>query len=249
MSPYSSAARKAARSAIFRILPPVTLNCRARKVKSTSEPRGAWGETFSRSYPVRFFREREFDGHVHSADKGVVNVFAEVRRQNRDAVILLHLLKQVADFDIGVAVVGVFDFGAFAENCVRFIEEEDRISLLGSDKDLVEILLGFADVLADQCRDRPYRARDRDRWRRFPPPLFCRCRKDRQRVYSVPFPSQDVDRNPKVRALFGRCFICEQISRSCDMIERQHDVIPVVGRRDFVGKCVEFAARLPRQAA
>ena len=57
--------------------------------------------------PILLIRQRELDRDVQPADERVVHVASQVRRQNRDAVVLLHALEQVADLDVGVAVVRV----------------------------------------------------------------------------------------------------------------------------------------------
>ena len=51
------------------------------------------------------------------------------------ALVLLHPLQQVADLDVGVAVVGVADLGALAEQRVGLVEEAgSRRSSLASAK-------------------------------------------------------------------------------------------------------------------
>ena len=55
---------------------------------------------------------------------------AQVGREDRDALALLHLLQQVGDLDVGVAVVRVLDFGALAEERVRLVEEQHRVGVL-----------------------------------------------------------------------------------------------------------------------
>src|SRR4029450_7880241 len=47
----------------------------------------------------------ELHGRVQPAYERVVHVPAEVGRQDDDALVLLHPLEQVADLDVGVAVV------------------------------------------------------------------------------------------------------------------------------------------------
>ena len=75
----------------------------------------------------------------------------QIGGQDREALEALHALQQVADLDVGVAVVAVLDFGALAEERVGLIEEQQHAAFLGGIEDLLEILLGFADVLADHC--------------------------------------------------------------------------------------------------
>ena len=89
---------------------------------------------------------------MQAADEGVVHVVAQVGRQDDDAVVLLHPLQQVADLDVGVAVVGVLDLGALAEDGVGLVEEQDGVAVGRLVEDAVEVLLGLADVLADHRR-------------------------------------------------------------------------------------------------
>ena len=46
----------------------------------------------------------------------------------------------------------VLDLGAFAEERVGFIKEEDGAALFGGIKDLFEVFFGLADVFADHAR-------------------------------------------------------------------------------------------------
>ena len=94
-------------------------------------------------------REREVDHDVEAAQERVVHVLAEVRREDDRAGVALHLLEQVGDLDVGVAVVRVLHLGALAEERVGLVEEEDRVRALGGAEHAVEVLLGLADVLRD----------------------------------------------------------------------------------------------------
>src|SRR3712207_6863679 len=53
----------------------------------------------------RSLGEREVDHEVQPAHERVVDVAAEVRREDDRARVALHLLKQVGDLDVRVAVV------------------------------------------------------------------------------------------------------------------------------------------------
>ena len=80
----------------------------------------------------------------------------QVRRQDRQAAVDLHPLQQVADLDVGVAVVAVLHLAALAEERVGLVEEQDRAAVLGGIEHPPQVLLGLADVLADD-RDRSMR--------------------------------------------------------------------------------------------
>ena len=75
----------------------------------------------------------------------------QVGRQDGQAAIGLHPLQQVADLDVGVAVVAVLDLAPLAEEGVGLVEEEDRAAVLGRVEDPAQVLLGLADVLADHA--------------------------------------------------------------------------------------------------
>src|SRR4030095_10762245 len=71
-----------------------------------------------------------------------------VCREYRKAAIRLHPLEEVADLDVGVAIVAVLDLAALAENRVGLVEEQDRAADLRCVEDSPQVLLRLADVLA-----------------------------------------------------------------------------------------------------
>ena len=96
--------------------------------------------------------EGELDRHVQTADKGVVHVLAQVGRQDDDTIVLLNALQEIANLDIGVAIVGVLHLRALTEQRVRFVKEQDAIAALRGIEDPLQVLLRLADVLADDPR-------------------------------------------------------------------------------------------------
>ena len=84
--------------------------------------------------------------------KAVVERALHVGREDRQAAIGLHALQQVVDLDVGVAVVAVLHLAALAEQRVGLVEEQDRAAVLGRVEQAAQILLGLADVLADDRR-------------------------------------------------------------------------------------------------
>ena len=98
--------------------------------------------------PVKLLRHRELNDKVHAANKGVVHVLAEVGGQNDYALVLLHLLQQVAGLDVGVTVVRVLHLGTLAEQRVGLVEEENGVAVVGLAEYAVQVLLSLADVLA-----------------------------------------------------------------------------------------------------
>ena len=69
--------------------------------------------------------ERELDHEPDPAQECGVEVVLLVGRQDRQTPVALHPLEQVADLDVGVAVVAVLELGALAEEGVGLVEEED----------------------------------------------------------------------------------------------------------------------------
>src|ERR1700722_15359820 len=82
------------------------------------------------------------DDETEAALEGFIQRGLEVGSENRDALEVFHPLQQVADFDVGVAVVTIFDLGPFAEERVRFIEEQQNAALFCGIEDLPQVLLG-----------------------------------------------------------------------------------------------------------
>lgn len=52
-------------------------------------------------------------------------------------------------FEVGVTVVGVSHLRSFAQQGIRFVEEQDRITSGGTLKNVNEILFGLTDLFAD----------------------------------------------------------------------------------------------------
>ena len=89
---------------------------------------------------------------MHSPRERRIEVLRQVRREDDDAVVLLHLLQQVGDFDVRVAIVRVLDLRALAEQRIGFVEEQHRARASRGGEDALEVLLGLADVLRhDRC--------------------------------------------------------------------------------------------------
>ena len=58
-------------------------------------------------------------------------------------------LEQEADFEVGVAVNAVLDLAALAEESVSFIEEQQRLTVLGLTEGGLEVFLSLADPFGD----------------------------------------------------------------------------------------------------
>ena len=146
----ASAARNAALSAMLRMLPPAT--CR-RASWAKSKPVGRRlraGKTRRQISPaLRGIGKRKLHDEAQAAQERRVEGAFHIGREDRQAAVGFHALQQVADFDVGVAVVAVFDFAALAEQRVGFVEEQDRAAFFGGVEHPAQILFGFADVFAD----------------------------------------------------------------------------------------------------
>ena len=81
-----------------------------------------------------FVREREIDAEPEPSRKGFIHVLAQVGCQNHDPLVLFHLLEEIADFDVGIPIVGVLDFAALAEKSVCSIEKKNRMARLSLGK-------------------------------------------------------------------------------------------------------------------
>ena len=68
-------------------------------------------------------------------------------------MVCLHALQQIADLDVGVAVVAVLDLGALAEQRVRLVEEEDGPAAFGGLEHAAQVLFGLADVFTDHLAE------------------------------------------------------------------------------------------------
>ena len=105
------------------------------------------------AHPVVFVGEGEIHNELHPPGKGFVHIGAQIGSQNRHPVVLLHPLQQIADFHIGVAVVGILHFRALAEDGIGFVEEEDGAAALGFVEDAPQIFFRLANKLAHNRRE------------------------------------------------------------------------------------------------
>src|SRR6202000_3120801 len=76
--------------------------------------------------PVRRIGKGKVDGEAQPALEGGVKQRAQIGGQNGQPLICLHALQQVADLDVGVAIVAVAYLAAFAEQGIGLVEEQQR---------------------------------------------------------------------------------------------------------------------------
>ena len=100
-------------TAAERMLPPDSSNDRGaeRQVEVAGLGQAVPGSVHRRQ-PVRGVRQREVDDHVEPAGERLVEVGAQVGREDGQAVEGLHALQQVGALDVGVPVVGVVDLAS-----------------------------------------------------------------------------------------------------------------------------------------
>ena len=89
------------------------------------------------------------DYRLQPAVEGFIDIALHIGGQDHDPVELLDPLQQEADFLVGVAVVGIIDPGALAEQRIGFVKEEYPALVLGHVEYPGQVLLGFADVFGD----------------------------------------------------------------------------------------------------
>ena len=180
----ASAARNAALSAIVADAAAGDAQPRERRRRRGRRSASARGRRAARSR-ARCARvgERERDDEAQPPQERGVERLLHVRRQDREAAVGLHALQQVADLDVGVAVVAVLDLGPLAEERVRLVEEQDRAARLGRVEDPPQVLLRLADVLADDLAEVDAVEVEVELARRAPRrPSSCRCRSRRRRA-------------------------------------------------------------------
>src|SRR5262245_3083715 len=85
------------------------------------------------------------------ARESFVHVLTEIGGHDHHSLILLHFLKEVTGFDIGVTIVRIANFRSLAEQSISLVKEQDCIAQFGLSKDSREILFGLADIFADDA--------------------------------------------------------------------------------------------------
>src|ERR1700692_1244669 len=88
-------------------------------------------------------RRSKYSASTNAPDEGRIERMAHVGGQNCHAAITVHTLQQVTDFQVGVAIMAVAYFAAFAEKGIRLVEQENRAAFLGGVEDAAQVLLGL----------------------------------------------------------------------------------------------------------
>ena len=134
-----------------RMLPPVSSNADAQNDRSRSSPSGSGGarqfvHSCSRSSSVGVGKSMMQSSRRVKASSMFARRLVD---EDRQAVEGLHALQQVGALDVGVAVVGVAHLAALAEHRVGLVEQQHAVDARGLGEDLLQVLLGLADVLVD----------------------------------------------------------------------------------------------------
>jgi hypothetical protein len=110
---------------------------------------GLWGkDALPDGFALGYAGKGKIDSETQAALKGLVHGGLEIRGEDGEPLKVFHALQQIADLDVGVAVMAVPGLGTLAEQSVALVEEQQDAAFLGSVEDLLEILFGFTDVLA-----------------------------------------------------------------------------------------------------
>src|SRR5262249_15709684 len=96
--------------------------------------------------------KRKIDYHLQASDKSFIHVLTQVGRENGYAVVLFHLLQEIANLDVRVTIVRVLHLRALAKQGVRFIEDQNRVRALRLVEELMQVLFRLADVFAHDLR-------------------------------------------------------------------------------------------------
>ncbi len=195
--------------------------------------------------PVAGVRKGELDREVNAPHERVIHVLAQVGRQDDGALVLLHALQEVAGLDVGVAVVRVAHLGTLAEQRVGLVEEEHHVARLGFAKDLAQVLLRLADVLAHhggqidlvELESEPA-GDDLGRHR-----LSGTRRTGEEHVESLA-ERQLAAEAPLFEHAGAIADLIAELAQLFEPVGRQHDVLPRVVGLDLLGESRQPAARL-----
>ena len=121
-----------------------------RHVEVRRERRLRRKETLPQARTGGHIRAGELDDDTEPAREGHVEVVAHVRRQHARAVMALDPRQEVRHLEVRVSVAGVPDLATAPEQAVSLVELKDDRPTMGGVEQLVQVLLGLPDVLADE---------------------------------------------------------------------------------------------------
>ena len=97
-------------------------------------------------------RRTKVHNYVHSSLERAVDSIACVCRHDQNPLVCLEPLKQIIRFKVRVAIGRALHACPPRKQRIPFVEQENHVQLFGSRENLIQILLGFADVLVHDHR-------------------------------------------------------------------------------------------------
>ena len=98
------------------------------------------------------FRKGEVYRKMHPSGKCLVHIFTQVGCQNDDPFMFFHLLEQIIDLDIRVAVVRVLHLRPFSKERVRLVKDYDGVACLSFLENFTQVLFCFTYLFTDNGR-------------------------------------------------------------------------------------------------
>src|SRR5688572_31405830 len=98
-------------------------------------------------------RCREFDDVSKPSNERLIDILLSICRKDRDAFVTFQSEQQVTDLHVGITIVAIADPAAFPEKSIGLVEKENGPGLVRGGKYSSDILLGLADVFADDRRE------------------------------------------------------------------------------------------------
>lgn len=113
--------------------------------------RGSGQRAFPDTQALRNAGFWEMNDHLKAANKSVVDLILDIAGENDETRGRFQALEQVTDFQIGVAIGAVLNFGALAEERFRFIEKEDAMTFFGFAEGRLQIFFRFRRPIWKRC--------------------------------------------------------------------------------------------------
>ncbi|MNS89760.1 hypothetical protein D3C72_1237810 [compost metagenome] len=123
-----------------------------RQIHIGREPVWVADQAVPQAQPLRGVGHREIDHRLKATGECLVDIGAQVGRQDHGAGKVLHALEQIGHFLVGMAVVAALRGRALAEQRVGLVEKQDPAAALCLVEHRGKVLLGLADVLGHHHR-------------------------------------------------------------------------------------------------
>src|SRR5712672_3008968 len=99
------------------------------------------------------FRKRKINHKPYAPKECLIERALAIGGENGQPAIGFHSLQQVADFNVCVTVMTVFDFTALAEQRIGFVEQQNRGAFFGGVKDAAQVLFRLANIFVDDLAE------------------------------------------------------------------------------------------------